>query len=165
MYIRPEPTSLTCGLKWRCIAATRDERQRHTRQQLLSIPETRFLKDPCQSEGGGTALQRHWDAAARVTSKKRPHHTGTNPPVVWHDVFHWHYKELVTFIIYDKRGATDKSFIGKSIFYSSFEKISDIILKLIKKRYQMFDPEHDVLLMETNSKTDIICLLGIGVHI
>ena len=54
-------------------------------------------------------------------------------------------KTLVTFIIYDKPGATDKAFIYKSGVYSSSEKISDIISKLAKKKHPMFDPEHDVV--------------------
>ena len=72
-------------------------------------------------------------------------------------------KKLVTFIIYDKPGATDKAFIRKSVFYSSSKKISDIILKLAEKKYLVFDPAHAVVLMETKSKTDIICLLGFRV--
>ena len=72
-------------------------------------------------------------------------------------------KKLVTFIIYDKPGATDKAFIRKSVFYSSSKKISDIILKLVEKKYSMFDPAHAVVLMEKKSKTDIICLLGFRV--
>ena len=59
-------------------------------------------------------------------------------------------KKLVTFIIYDKTGATDKEFIRKSGFYSSSKNISDIILKLVENKYLMFDPAHDVISMETN---------------
>ena len=72
-------------------------------------------------------------------------------------------KKLVTFIIYDKPGATDKAFIRKSVFYSSSKKISDIILKLAEKKYLVFDPAHAAVLMEKKSKTDIICLLGFRV--
>ena len=70
---------------------------------------------------------------------------------------------MVIFIKYDKPGATDKVFIRKSDFYLSSKNISDIISKLVKKKYPMFDPAHDFVSMETNSKTDIICLLGFGV--
>ena len=54
-------------------------------------------------------------------------------------------KKLVTFIIYDKTGATDKEFILKSGFYSSSKSISDIISKLIENQYPIFDPAHDIV--------------------
>ena len=47
--------------------------------------------------------------------------------------------------------------------HSSSKKIYDIISKLVKKKYPMFDPAHDVVSMETTSKTDIMCLLGFRV--
>ena len=74
-------------------------------------------------------------------------------------------KNLVSFIIYDKPGVTDKAFIRKSGFYPASETISDIISKLVEKKYPMFDPAHDVVSMETNSKTDIIFLWASGFHI
>ena len=140
-----------------------DNRQHRTLKHRIYIPETGVLKDPWWSEVGGTALQHRHDDTMRVTSKKRPHHTGTKTPGVWHNVFHCHYKKLATFIIYDKPGVTEKTLIRKSGLYSSSENISDIIPKLVKKKYPMFDPAHNVASMETNSKTDTIFLLGFGV--